>query len=147
MISLLSSVYPVSPAHFNNFVPLQCSFATNYQIFMLLFSVRSFASAVKMSENLLSVDFEVFGMVQGVFFRKCTQDQAKSLGLRGWCKNTPEGTVQGQVEGPVKELQIMKEWLTKTGSTQSKIEKTVFKNEKHINEYSFKDFDIIRRAR
>lgn len=40
-----------------------------------------------------------------------------------------------------------KQWLTKTGSTQSKIEKAVFKNEKNINEYSFKDFDIIRRAR
>lgn len=49
-----------------------------------------------------------FSLVNILLFRsQCTQDQAKSLGLRGWCKNTPEGTVQGQVEGPAKDLQIM----------------------------------------
>ena len=30
----------------------------------------------------------VQGRVQGVFFRKFTQQEARSLGLRGWVKNT-----------------------------------------------------------
>ncbi|WAR19247.1 ACYP1-like protein [Mya arenaria] len=50
--------------------------------------------------RLTSVDFEIFGLVQGVFFRKHTQIQAKALGLVGWCLNTRHNTVQGQVQGP-----------------------------------------------
>jgi acylphosphatase len=43
--------------------------------------------------------FEVFGKVQGVFFRAFTEKQAKSLGLVGWCANTSNGTVVGVIEG------------------------------------------------
>lgn len=31
--------------------------------------------------KLMSFNFEVFGVVQGVFFRKYTEDQAKKLGI------------------------------------------------------------------
>uniref|UniRef100_A0A8C5B702 Acylphosphatase n=1 Tax=Gadus morhua TaxID=8049 RepID=A0A8C5B702_GADMO len=51
-------------------------------------------------EDLLSVDYEVFGRVQGVFFRKFTQAEAKKLGLVGWVRNTEAGTVEGQLQGP-----------------------------------------------
>ena len=37
---------------------------------------------------LVALEYEVFGKVQGVFFRKYTNEKAKSLGLRGWVKNT-----------------------------------------------------------
>ena len=37
---------------------------------------------------LVAVEYEVFGRVQGVFFRKFTNEKAVSLGLRGWVKNT-----------------------------------------------------------
>uniref|UniRef100_A0A4W4DYA6 acylphosphatase n=1 Tax=Electrophorus electricus TaxID=8005 RepID=A0A4W4DYA6_ELEEL len=55
-----------------------------------------------MSENkdssggdLRSVDFEIFGYVQGYAERK-----GLDLGLVGWVKNTSKGTVVGQVKGP-----------------------------------------------
>ena len=38
--------------------------------------------------SLIAVQYEVFGRVQGVFFRKFTNEKALSLGLRGWVKNT-----------------------------------------------------------
>ena len=38
--------------------------------------------------GLVAVDYEVFGRVQGVFFRKYTNDKANTLSLRGWVKNT-----------------------------------------------------------
>ena len=41
-----------------------------------------------MANGLIAVDYEVFGRVQGVFFRKFTNEKANSLGLRGWVKNT-----------------------------------------------------------
>ncbi|XP_003375286.1 putative kinase domain protein [Trichinella spiralis] len=61
-------------------------------------------NTLEMSKSLLSVDFEVFGKVQGVFFRKSTVEKAKDLGLVGWCQNTKTGTVIGQVEGPKNEV-------------------------------------------
>ncbi|KAL1285705.1 Acylphosphatase-2 [Trichinella pseudospiralis] len=101
-------------------------------------------STLEMSKSLLSVDFEVFGKVQGVFFRKCTVEKAKDLGLVGWCQNTKTGTVVGQVEGPKNEVNEMKIWLENVGSPSSRIDKAVFKNEKEISTLNFNSFDVKR---
>uniref|UniRef100_A0A8C6A830 Acylphosphatase-2 n=1 Tax=Marmota marmota marmota TaxID=9994 RepID=A0A8C6A830_MARMA len=50
------------------------------------------------SEPLKSVDYEVFGRVQGSLMY--TEDEAKKIGVVGWVKNTSKGTVTGQVQGP-----------------------------------------------
>ena len=80
-----------------------------------------------------SVSFEVFGKVQGVFFRKHTQAQAKKLGVSGWVQNTPSGTVVGCVEGSEDKVIMMKRWLQQTGSPKSRIDKCIFKEEKDIS--------------
>ncbi|XP_041762033.1 acylphosphatase-2-like [Anopheles merus] len=98
----------------------------------------------KMSSKLFICDFEVFGIVQGVFFRKFTQKQASSLGLRGWCMNTHDGTVKGQLEGEEKPMNEMKHWLQTKGSPSSRIDKAVFSVPKEITSYSFKDFSVHR---
>jgi acylphosphatase len=41
----------------------------------------------------------VSGRVQGVFFRGWTADQAQALGLGGWVRNLPDGSVEALVEG------------------------------------------------
>lgn len=41
----------------------------------------------------------VYGLVQGVFFRVFTQRQAEKLGLTGYVRNLPGGTVEAIVEG------------------------------------------------
>ena len=41
----------------------------------------------------------VEGRVQGVFFRAYTSDEAKKLGLAGWVRNRPEGSVEAIIEG------------------------------------------------
>lgn len=51
------------------------------------------------STNLISVDYEIFGKVQGVFFRKFTAAEATKLKLVGWVMNTEKGTVKGQIQG------------------------------------------------
>ncbi|XP_062346571.1 acylphosphatase-2 isoform X6 [Cinclus cinclus] len=58
------------------------------------------SSLAKASGALRSVDYEVFGRVQGVCFRMYTEQEAKKLGVVGWVKNTSQGTVTGQVQGP-----------------------------------------------
>ncbi|XP_041911393.1 acylphosphatase-2 isoform X1 [Arvicola amphibius] len=57
-------------------------------------------SLAAMAEPLKSVDYEVFGRVQGVCFRMYTEGEAKKIGVVGWVKNTSKGTVTGQVQGP-----------------------------------------------
>ena len=39
------------------------------------------------------------GLVQGVFFRASARDEARRLGLSGWARNTPAGTVELEVQG------------------------------------------------
>jgi hypothetical protein len=46
------------------------------------------------TRTLLSSNFEVFGKVQGVFFRKHTKIAADRLHLVGWCENTDAGECQ-----------------------------------------------------
>jgi len=41
----------------------------------------------------------VSGMVQGVFFRSETQDEALRHGLTGWVRNLPDGRVEAVFEG------------------------------------------------
>jgi acylphosphatase len=92
--------------------------------------------------KLLSVDFEVFGKVQGVFFRKYTQQEGTKLKLVGWVMNTEQGTVVGQAQGKEDSIKKMKEWLKKTGSPKSKIEKCEFKSEREIKKLEFNSFDV-----
>lgn len=92
--------------------------------------------------KLISADYEVFGKVQGVFFRKYTQIEGKKLSLVGWVMNTEKGSVQGQMQGKEEAVKKMKDWLKKTGSPKSRIDRVEFKNEIAINKLSFSAFDV-----
>ncbi|XP_061086841.1 acylphosphatase-2-like isoform X1 [Conger conger] len=90
--------------------------------------------------KLTSVDFEIFGNVQGVCFRMYTEDQGKKLGVSGWVKNTRQGTVVGQVQGPSDRVREMKSWLSKVGSPSSRIDRAVFSNERDIAKLEMRGF-------
>ncbi|UYH55447.1 acylphosphatase [Qipengyuania sp. SS22] len=49
----------------------------------------------------------VHGRVQGVFYRDWTVQTARSLGLTGWVRNLPDGTVEAHVEGPREAVEQM----------------------------------------
>lgn len=64
---------------------------------------------------------KVNGRVQGVFFRKSTQQNALELGIKGWVKNEPDGSVLVEMEGIPTALMEMEEWL-KHGPPLAKVE-------------------------
>jgi len=52
----------------------------------------------------------VHGIVQGVFFRATCQDEAVRLGVAGWARNEPDGTVRAYFEGPTDAVAAMVDW-------------------------------------
>lgn len=52
-----------------------------------------------MSESVSRLEIRFFGQVQGVGFRYRTYHAANALGLTGWVKNLPDGSVLCQVQG------------------------------------------------
>ncbi len=55
--------------------------------------------------------FIISGKVQGVFFRKHTQEQACQLGLHGWVKNLLDGKVEVKAFGETEQLEKLHQWL------------------------------------
>ena len=50
------------------------------------------------------------GKVQGVWFRANCQRKAIELGLRGWVKNLPDGSVKAVIEGSRPIIEEHLEW-------------------------------------
>lgn len=63
--------------------------------------LRSVPAAVAVGAKMpvLRVRFEVFGRVQGVNFRAYTAEQANKLGVVGYCRNTKNDSVEGELQG------------------------------------------------
>lgn len=55
----------------------------------------------------------VHGRVQGVWFRAGTKERADELGILGWVKNRPEGTVEIHAEGEKSQLENFISWCRK----------------------------------
>jgi acylphosphatase len=48
---------------------------------------------------MIALRLTVHGRVQGVFYRNWTIAAARQLGLTGWVRNQPDGTVAALVQG------------------------------------------------
>jgi acylphosphatase len=52
----------------------------------------------------------VHGRVQGVFYRASAEQEAARLGVAGWVRNLPDGTVELVVEGDDAAVDGMLDW-------------------------------------
>ena len=57
-----------------------------------------------------AVDATVTGRVQGVSFRYYTEQQARRLGVTGWVRNEPDGSVAVHAEGPEDAVDALVDW-------------------------------------
>jgi acylphosphatase len=57
------------------------------------------------------VHLAIRGRVQGVNFRWYARSRAQSLGLAGWIRNRPDGTVEAVVQGPRDAVTRFVEWV------------------------------------
>lgn len=53
----------------------------------------------------------VHGRVQGVWFRGSTRDQAVKLGLSGYARNLPDGSVEVLACGEADAVERLRDWL------------------------------------
>ena len=85
--------------------------------------------------DLASVQVIVQGYVQGVYFRDFASRQATGLGLTGYVRNLPEGTVEVQAEGERKHLAKLIDQL-KVGPLAAKVTKVVSNWSEYTGSYS-----------
>lgn len=75
------------------------------------------------------------GIVQGVFFRANTQNIASGLGLAGWVRNCPDGSVEIMAEGKKEKLEAFLQWCQK-GPEDAHIDKVEHEWGPAQNEFS-----------
>ncbi|KAF7385133.1 acylphosphatase-2 [Vespula maculifrons] len=94
------------------------------------------------NEPLVSVEFEVFGKVQGVYFPKYVRDLCLQLGICGWVKNSKTGTILGKMQGPRALVDQMSQWLSTVGSPGSEIDHCEFTMWENVTRPQYKGFAI-----
>lgn len=52
----------------------------------------------------------ISGVVQGVFYRASTKREADRLGLLGWVRNLPDGSVEAVAQGEELSLESLFSW-------------------------------------
>lgn len=77
-----------------------------------------------MSDDLQVIVARVHGRVQGVSFRVWTLGQAQQLGLDGWVRNLPDGSVEAMISGPTSAVSDMVERL-RQGPRAAKVSEVV----------------------
>uniref|UniRef100_A0A023F9J7 acylphosphatase n=1 Tax=Triatoma infestans TaxID=30076 RepID=A0A023F9J7_TRIIF len=92
--------------------------------------------------SIVSVEFEVFGNVQGVYFTKYCRDMSLQLGLGGWVKNSKRGTILGKIQGSKANVEKMISWLSQTGSPGCKIERCELRDFEYLARQDFRGFTI-----
>ena len=62
---------------------------------------------------LKQLQLMVRGRVQGVYFRASTQREARRLGLSGWVRNRPDGSIEILAEGEEVAIRELYGWAQK----------------------------------
>ena len=87
----------------------------------------------------IRVSVIVHGCVQGVSFRHYTVARALDLGVTGWVRNLPDGSVEGLFEGAEAAVYALVDWC-RQGPPASLVERVEPRNLDYSGEFA--DFTI-----
>lgn len=87
----------------------------------------------------IKVSVIVHGRVQGVAFRHYTVRRAVGLGVKGWVRNLPDGSVEGVFEGEAAAVDALVEWC-RQGPSAARVERVDVREEPYAAEFA--DFSI-----
>jgi acylphosphatase len=90
--------------------------------------------------EMIRAHLRIYGRVQGVFFRANMRERARMLGLTGWVRNMPDGSVEAVIGGPRDKVLELVKWAHK-GPRLAKVEKVDVEWEAASGEYD--DFYIL----
>lgn len=85
--------------------------------------------------DMASLTSTVRGRVQGVFFRAFTQSYARQLGIAGFVRNLPDGSVEVRAEGEKSQLELLVSYL-RIGPPASSVTEVVTDWSEYIGEYT-----------
>jgi acylphosphatase len=77
----------------------------------------------------------VSGIVQGVFFRSYTSQKAGMLNLKGWVRNTSDGSVEIVAEGDRELLNELLQW-SYHGPSSARVDHVDFSFEPYQGEFN-----------
>jgi len=69
-----------------------------------------------------AVHIRIRGLVHGVSFRSSMAQLASDLGVRGWVRNLPDGTVEAFLEGDERRVKRIIDWA-KFGPPRARVDK------------------------
>jgi acylphosphatase len=69
-----------------------------------------------------AVHVKIMGLVHGVSFRSSMARLASDLGVRGWVRNLPDGTVEAFLEGDERKVQRVVDWA-RFGPPRARVDK------------------------
>ena len=90
-------------------------------------------------EEKVRAHVRIHGRVQGVCFRMETQHVAETIGVSGWVRNRPDGTVEAVFEGTSSHVDQLLKWCH-AGPPMSDVTHVDIKWEAYTGEYGA--FDI-----
>ncbi len=85
--------------------------------------------------NKVRAKLNIKGRVQGVFYRQSTKDTATRLGLTGWARNCPEGSVEAVFEGAKESVDEAIEWC-RQGPSAAQVSEVIVEWQDFQNEFS-----------
>jgi acylphosphatase len=78
----------------------------------------------------------VRGRVQGVWFRESARRRAHELGVSGWVRNAPDGSVEAELEGEPEEVDVLVSWFGH-GPPQARVDSVAVEEVAPVGERGF----------
>lgn len=71
-----------------------------------------------------TLHLQITGRVQGVWFRESMRREAERLGVVGWVRNRPDGSVEAVAQGAPEAVDALVEWA-RIGPPQARVERII----------------------